>query len=148
MNYYGLKERIEKHIVSKEECWITDFKTKNKGNPQIVNHGKLLYLSRAVFEINFGEIPKGMLVNHTCGNKSCANPEHLRLISNQELRRELLKKSSGKTNNAKLTTEQVIEIKRLIAEKKLKYRQIAVLFGVSWNTIVAIKSGKVWGYIN
>jgi hypothetical protein len=42
---------------------------------------------RHAFVLSIGPIPEGMLVDHTCHNKACVNPEHLRLATvkqNQE----------------------------------------------------------------
>ena len=32
----------------------------------------------------YGDIPKGMVINHTCRNRSCVNHEHLRLATPKE----------------------------------------------------------------
>jgi len=39
--------------------------------------GEPVYLSRIVFSFHKGEIPKGLLVRHTCDIKECVQPTHL-----------------------------------------------------------------------
>jgi predicted XRE-type DNA-binding protein len=54
-------------------------------------------------------------------------------------------KMNGK--NSKLTEYQVIQIKLLLKNEKLKLREIAELFEVNIQTIHDIKTGKTWSYI-
>ena len=46
--------------------------------------------------------------------------------------------------HTKLTKEKAHQIKELIAEKKLTYREIGEKFGVSRSTIVDIQKGRTW----
>ena len=56
-------------------------------------YGKLLatyegeqhtYAHRLSYRIHHGEIPEGMHIDHICHEKSCINPDHLRLASNKQ----------------------------------------------------------------
>lgn len=49
------------------------------GYPRIFNKGKRYRMGRYIYMQNFGAIPKGLVVRHTCDNPSCINPSHLRL---------------------------------------------------------------------
>ena len=46
----------------------------------------LPHAHRISFFIFNGDIPKGMTVHHKCENKSCVNPEHLKLLTEKENR--------------------------------------------------------------
>lgn len=54
------------------------------------NYGKMHHLGQTVSAHRFsylmfvGEIPDGMVVDHICNNKLCVNPDHLRVLTNQQ----------------------------------------------------------------
>lgn len=58
-----------------------------------------------------------------------------------------LRSEKMKGKNSKLTEHQVIQIKLLLKDEKLKLREIAELFEVNIQTIHDIKTGKTWSYI-
>lgn len=94
-----------------------------------------------------GPIKKGLLVCHKCDNKKCVNPEHLYAgIGKQNWRDAKARGSAplgGRHGCAKLTNDQVREIRRLLASK-IKGVEIAKRFGVAANTIHNIRSGTHW----
>jgi DNA invertase Pin-like site-specific DNA recombinase len=49
--------------------------------------------------------------------------------------------------NSKLNEEQVLEIKRLLAETTLSQRKIAKRYGVGQDAIYKIKIGKTWKHV-
>ena len=46
--------------------------------------GRVMYAHRAAWELAHGPIPDGMIVRHMCGNKACANAEHLRIGTHKD----------------------------------------------------------------
>lgn len=51
--------------------------------------GKVLRAHRYSYEISIGSIPEGMQIDHTCHNRSCVNPAHLRIATNKQNRENL-----------------------------------------------------------
>ena len=51
-----------------------------------------------------------------------------------------------KHGNSRLTTEEVLCIKRLHYRYQLTYRRLAIMFNISLSSINAIMNNKVWQY--
>lgn len=65
----------------KDECWYWLAYKHPNGYGQM---GRLGYAHRISFAIHNGPIPKGKVVDHICHNRSCVNPDHLRLATHFE----------------------------------------------------------------
>ena len=64
-------------------CWVYPAKNGN-GYGRIYYSGKQLYSHRVSYEICFGKIPKGLLVDHKCRNRACINPAHMDIVTPKE----------------------------------------------------------------
>lgn len=71
--------KVEKGDI--DECWEWKGANNGKGYGQIGYNGKVKRAHRISYEINIGEIPEGMQIDHICGNRSCVNPHHLRIAT-------------------------------------------------------------------
>lgn len=103
------------------------------------------YTHRAMWEIVFGPIPRGLCVLHKCDNPPCANPAHLFLGTNATNTDDMIAKGRGRTSGetnpqAKLTWKQVRFIR---ADMRLQ-RIIAIEYGISKATVSDIKRNKRW----
>lgn len=102
---------------------------------------------RASYYLTFGDIPKGLLVCHTCDNRSCVNPHHLFLGTDRDNSDDKVKKGrqakGSKVKGNKLTSEQVIAILHEVNTG----RNIASKYGVSTGLISLIRSKKRWTYL-
>ena len=81
-------ERLTSKVVAgPNECVVSTYSTGSHGYSQIgwseggVTHMRLGH--RVAYEAARGPIPDGMTVDHTCRNRRCVNPLHLRLLSNK-----------------------------------------------------------------
>jgi len=93
-----------------------------------------------------------MLICHRCDVPLCVNPDHLFLGTASENMKDMWIKGRHKSptegvigsHSAKLTLEQVSEI-RVLLQKKHKQREIAQRYGVSQAAISALATGRNWG---
>ena len=59
-------------------------------------NGKSIYLHRYIYELNFGEIPKGLVVRHKCDNRNCINSEHLEVGTYKDNTQDMIKRNRGR----------------------------------------------------
>lgn len=107
-------------------------------------HGRPLIVSRIVCEYVHGVPPTTKhQAAHNCGkgHEGCVNPKHLRWATRSE--NELDKRTHGtQTTNAKLTEQQVDEIRSL--KGIMPQADLAARYGVTRSNICKIQRGKSW----
>lgn len=149
-NRLAIKERIESRILSKDGCWITNYKV-IKGRPKIKINSKSHLLSRVVYEIYKGTPPGDSHVCHTCDNPLCINPDHFFLGSHAENMLDRARKNrqakGSRVGSSKLVESQVLEIRKLLLENKLTCKQIGEKFGISADSVMEINRGTAWTHV-
>lgn len=96
-------------------------------------------------------IPKGLFVLHSCDNRPCCNPAHLRAGTAADNARDMVERDRnskfrvrGEAHGmAKLTENNVSFIRR----SSRSNRSLARQFGVSRKAIIKIKSGETWKHV-
>lgn len=129
-------------------CLLWPFKSRySNGYGSVWFNGRLSGAHRVMCILSHGEPPSPILhAAHSCGNKMCVNPKHLRWATGPE--NELDKKAhgcgiSGERNpRAKLTRSAVAEIRQLKGD--FSQGQIAARFGVSRRLIGLIHQNIIW----
>lgn len=65
-------------------CWKWGAWSNGKGYGLVRINGKSYLAHRISYEIAYGEIPKGLVIDHICNNTKCVNPSHLQAITQQQ----------------------------------------------------------------
>ena len=137
--------------VNEDGCWICVSHSRDTcGYPLIRHKGKLLKLSRFVYEQQHGKIPAGMVVRHTCDNRACINLDHLILGTQADNVRDMMERGRsthlcGTSNGASKLTEK--DVHAILADTQHTQRELGKMFGVSQQQICRIKNRKLWKHI-
>ncbi len=106
----------------------------------------------AACEMAHGERPSPeMVVAHSCGNRACFNPRHLRWATQAENHADKLihgTHNRGERNHgAVLTEDQVRDVKRRLVAGERPV-DVARGLGVGNGVIYAIRDGRSWAWLD
>ena len=96
----------------------------------------------------YGELEPELVVRHLCSTPSCVNPKHLRLGTWQHNSDDRVRdgNSCGGEENpkARLTADEVAEIRRLWLTTETKLAELAARFDVTIGCINGVTQNKTW----
>lgn len=146
-NYPPIEARFWAKVDKSEECWIWT------GSRQYSGYGRFggsaghpVGAHRFAYELTYGPIPDGLFVCHRCDNPPCVRPDHLFLGTVTDNNRDT--DSKGRTSHgeahpsAKLSDQDVRDIRRLAAEEQLSSITLGRRYEVNPRTIRSIVAGK------
>ena len=145
---------------SESECWNWVAKSLNQGYGYFRiggRKGRYELAHRVAYRYTKGPIPKGegyhgAVIMHTCDNRLCCNPSHLRLGTQSDNVRDMDKKGrrvtvckAGEGHHMTTVTEQDI---RDIRNSPLSGSVLGLKYGYSRSAINSIKRGDTWKHVN
>lgn len=63
------------------DCWVWTVGIHTDGYGRASIKGQQWLAHRLSYELHVGLIPEGMVLDHTCMNRPCVNPEHLQVLT-------------------------------------------------------------------
>ncbi len=101
---------------------------------------------------NHREIPAGLEVNHKDGKKQNNHPSNLEVVTRSANTKHAIRHldriiQPRATPGAKLTFQQVYEIRQLWAEKAMSLKELAAHFNVCVQSIQGIIYRKTWKFL-
>lgn len=135
------------------QCWLWTGATNERGygvmRPAGQRSGPPLKVHRYSAELAGMDIV-GKFVLHSCDNPPCVNPSHLRPGTNSENVRDMVSRHrhgfGHRNGNAKLTEDDVVEIRRRVAAGEL-HRVVAADYGVARTRVTTIVGRKDWRHV-
>lgn len=166
-------ESIDKNAPN--GCWVWTGALNHCGYGRISICRKGYFAHRVSYELFRGPIPEGMYVCHHCDNPACVNPDHLFAGTQEDNLHDAATKGrlctekrrasyrygndswpathpnriarGERTNTAKLTKDQVIDIRRRYALKETSQRALAREYNVTQSSIWHIVRRLSWTHI-
>jgi hypothetical protein len=151
------KEEVFWSRVNKEtetECWLWIAAKSRSGYGNFYNQGAHRY----AYQFAYGDIPKGMVVMHSCDIKLCVNPKHLSIGTHKDNSQDMVRKGrcnspvGERQGNSRLTEEQVRYIRaNYIPGVNQNIRGntyiFAEMYGLPIGTIRNVIQGDSWKHL-
>lgn len=127
-----------------DECWPWTGAHFQTGHGQYWLRGGTVYAQRAVYEHEFGPLPRGVQVRRTCATLDCCNPRHLtvatRLTSDRDRYQKTAYHRRKQQRRSVVTLEQLLAVKRSTGDDEEVARQC----GVSATVVRRLRGSKGW----
>ena len=150
----GQIHRLMKNSRRNEKTGCIERAAKNSRGYNSFNfRGRSDVAHRASYILHKGEIPDGLEVMHSCDNRICINPDHLSLGTRQDNMDDMAEKGRRKSvqgekhSFAKLTEQDVLNIRASYKPYVVTASQIAAKYGLMPATVYDIIARRIWSHL-
>ena len=147
----SIHDRFWSKVDKSEDCWLWTAATDPNGYGRVRYNRENNKAHRVAWILTNGKIPIGLCVLHDCDNPPCVNPDHLYVGTMADNCRDRDEKGrgvappvhSGETHHfAKLTNEQIAEIRELHVTGEYTFTVLGQMYGVSLQSISNYINGR------
>lgn len=115
--------------------------------------GRNHYVHRLIYEHLVGPVPEGMEIRHyICHNGMCANIEHLTVGTPKQNAQDKIdagrQPRGEQVNRARLTADQVVEIRNLYQTGEWTMARLAQKFCIDDGQVCRIIHRKAWAHVD
>lgn len=145
---------IPDHVAHLGKCWVWGgaLKPNGYGIFGAEDWRRPVYTHRYSWQLEHGSAPGAMQVLHKCDNRRCVNPSHLFLGTHADNMRDKVAKGRApgrdmrgpKNPRAKLTAQDMKEIRASYSAGGVTQLQLANRFGVNRASIGRVVRGESW----
>jgi hypothetical protein len=155
MTIHGLsdKDRFLQYVHKTENCWNWTGYLNERGYGQFDYNQKTCLAHRVSFILFKEAIPEGLFILHSCDNRKCVNPDHLRIGTNQENMNDKVARGrqafmKGETNGRSKLKEIVVREIIELSNSGISQKEIANQFEINNSTVSKIINKKLWGHLH
>ena len=151
MKRKSLQERFDEKFIPDPNsgCWLWTAYCNKLGYGTFKLRDMSVHAHRISYQLYRGDITTGLDVLHRCDVRSCVNPSHLFLGTQQDNIRDMVAKNRqsgalGQNNIfSKLTSDQILAIR---ADQRPQ-RLVAADYGIDKTHVWRIRTKKAWAHL-
>lgn len=149
---HTLRQLFLARVEITDGCWFW------RGSLTVHGYGRLQYMNkslrahRVAYELFIGPIDEGMEICHHCDNGVCVRPDHLFQGTIADNLHDMVGKGRSlmgeRNTKAKVSDQDVIEIRQRYAKGNVTQQELADLFGLKQITVSNIVLRKTWQHLD
>ena len=107
--------------------------------------------NRVAYKLFIGPIPRGLVVRHSCNNKRCVNPVHLKADTQSQNHEDALNDRlmpvGEECARSNLTEDDVRSMRKEYKEGRTSYGKLGKKYGIAGPTVFRIVKRIYWNHI-